>query len=477
MICLPRRCVLVNVIALTVFVVSVRVCFGQDVLIDFEDGNLDRWEIVDEPPENLGDQGPSTWDIVETTLGGFGGNVDGLVLTQNSNIWGDAADHMLMGTIIYFAEQQFTNFKMEVDVAASDNDGLGPVWGYTDLDQHYRIQLMNDRWPEVPPIDGHHGPMLIAHKRISNESPWYELLEVVDDPAEYIPYPRGGTEMHWTLEVVDGNFEFISEDENGDQNIISGSDNTYSTGYVGLQLYAMGGVEFDNFSITELGGATRLQAGDADQDLDFDQLDLVQVQIAAKYLTGQAATWGEGDWDGAPGGEQGSPPPGSGKFDQLDIIAALNAGTYLTGPYAAISRGGTVGDEQTSLIYDPASGQLSVDAPSGTELTSINIDSAGGVFTGAAAENLGGSFDNDADNNIFKATFGSSFGSLSFGNVAQAGLSEDFLVNDLTVVGSLAGGGDLGNVDLIYVPEPTSALLFVVGLLSFVVHGWRQRTQ
>ncbi len=72
------------------------------------------------------------------------------------------------------------------------------------------------------------------------------------------------------------------------------------------------------------------------------------------------------------------------------------------------------------------SGEIAVDAPAGAELTSINIDSAAGIFTGDAAANLGGSFDNDADNNIFKATFGSSFGSLSFGNVAQAGLSEDF---------------------------------------------------
>ena len=40
-------------------------------------------------------------------------------------------------------------------------------------------------------------------------------------------------------------------------------------------------------------GPPKLQAGDADMDLDFDQLDLVQVQIAAKYLTGQPATWGE----------------------------------------------------------------------------------------------------------------------------------------------------------------------------------------
>ena len=89
-----------------------------------------------------------------------------------------------------------------------------------------------------------------------------------------------------------------------------------------------------------------LWAGDADQDLDFDQLDLVKVQIAAKYLTGQAATWGEGDWDGAPGGEQGSPPAGNGFFDQLDIIGALGPGHYLTGPYAALAPGGgTPGDE------------------------------------------------------------------------------------------------------------------------------------
>ena len=79
-----------------------------------------------------------------------------------------------------------------------------------------------------------------------------------------------------------------------------------------------------------------LHAGDADQDLDFDQLDLVKVQVAAKYLTGEAATWGEGDWDGAPGGEQGDPPAGDGKFDQLDIVSALSGGVYLAGPYAAL---------------------------------------------------------------------------------------------------------------------------------------------
>jgi hypothetical protein len=214
----------------------------------------------------------------------------------------------------------------------------------------------------------------------------------------------------------------------------------------------------------------QLQAGDADQDYDFDQLDLVKVQIAAKYLTGQAATWGEGDWNGAPGGTQGNPPRGDGFFNQMDIIAASLANKYLQGPYAAVATGGTQGDGQTSVIYNANTGEVAVDAPAGTNLTSINIDSASSIFTGEPAQNLGGSFDNDKDNNIFKATFGGSFGSLTFGNVAQPGLSQDYVAADLTVVGSLAGGGALGNVDLVYipVPEPSAVMLLALGLAGVV---------
>jgi hypothetical protein len=215
---------------------------------------------------------------------------------------------------------------------------------------------------------------------------------------------------------------------------------------------------------------TALQAGDADMDLDLDQLDLVHVQIAAKYLTGQPATWGEGDWNGNPSGSQGSPPVGDGLFNQLDIIAAQQAANYLTGPYAAIESNGQSDDDQSSIGYDARSGEVWIDAPAGMELSSINIDSVAGIFTGQSAQNLGGSFDNDADANIFKATFGGSFGSVSFGNVAQTGLSEEFVLGDLSVVGSLAGGGELGSVDLVYVPEPTSVLLLSVGLVIGLLH-------
>jgi hypothetical protein len=202
-------------------------------------------------------------------------------------------------------------------------------------------------------------------------------------------------------------------------------------------------------------------------------LDLVMVQQGGKYLTGQAATWGEGDWNGGPGGSAAAPPAGDGLFNQLDIIAALNAGKYLQGPYAALAGEGNEGDGQTSIKYYPLTGEVAVDAPAGKQLTSVNIESASGIFTGAPAQGLGGSFDNDTDTNIFKATFGSSFGNISFGAVAQAGLSKDMIMGDLTVVGSLAGGGDLGSVDLIYVPEPSTVLLLALGLLAAL--GYRRR--
>jgi hypothetical protein len=64
-------------------------------------------------------------------------------------------------------------------------------------------------------------------------------------------------------------------------------------------------------------------AGDANRDRQFDQLDIVQVLKAGKYLTGEPANYSEGDWNA------------DRVFDQLDIVAALRTDNYLKGTYAA----------------------------------------------------------------------------------------------------------------------------------------------
>ena len=151
-----------------------------------------------------------------------------------------------------------------------------------------------------------------------------------------------------------------------------------------------------------------LQAGDADQDMDFDQLDLVKVQIAAKYLTGQPATWGDGDWNGAPGGASGNPPLGNGLFDQLDIIAALSNGLYLAGPYGALA--GTA-------HHDSSDEQLSV-------VLAAMTDAAG---TPGRSDRLG--------------------------------------VDALAVVGAPVGVNDPGDVNLVPVPEPSALALLLLGVL------------
>ena len=230
-----------------------------------------------------------------------------------------------------------------------------------------------------------------------------------------------------------------------------------------------GTIYFDlDSEIDVVQGTIDLKPGDANQDLQFDQLDLVQVLQRAKYLTGLTATWGDGDWDGAPGGTQGSPPSGDGVFNQLDIVASMQSGGYSPSAGAALGQGGVTDDDRTSIVYDATTGEVRIDAPIGHELTSINIDSAEGIFTGSSADHLDGAFDNDADNNLFKATFGGAFGSISLGAVAETGLAEEFVLGDLSVIGSLAGGGDLGTVDLVYlpIPEPSTAILSAVAILS-----------
>jgi hypothetical protein len=80
------------------------------------------------------------------------------------------------------------------------------------------------------------------------------------------------------------------------------------------------------------GQEPELEAGDANGDYQFDQLDLFHVLRAAKYDTGESATWEEGDWNG------------DNVFDRFDVLAALQTANYLQGPYAATTAEAAAGN-------------------------------------------------------------------------------------------------------------------------------------
>lgn len=138
------------------------------------------------------------------------------------------------------------------------------------------------------------------------------------------------------------------------------------------------------------------------------------------------------------------------------VLAAVlcMASAYVHAVPVNISDGGVIGDERTSIVYDVLLGEISVDTPASTDLTTVEIKSVAGIFTGPGpAQNLTGIFDVWFPDKIFKLD-PAGFSSLSFGLLAQPGLAKALLLGDLVVDGSKVGGGDLGPVvDLVYLGD------------------------
>ncbi len=143
---------------------------------------------------------------------------------------------------------------------------------------------------------------------------------------------------------------------------------------------------------------------------------------------------------------------------------------------AAKGDGGKDEGGNVSVIYDPATGEISVD-DGGHDLYALQIKSAGGIFDVGmqkAGPNLDGVFDVGRGDKIAKMEL-DGWNSLSFGLVAPAGLSEADLLADLTASGKFTN--DVQFVpELVVIPEPgTLVMLLGTGLLGLLMLTVRRR--
>ncbi|MCP4191016.1 MAG: PEP-CTERM sorting domain-containing protein [Planctomycetaceae bacterium] len=199
-------------------------------------------------------------------------------------------------------------------------------------------------------------------------------------------------------------------------------------------------------------GWEEAKPGDANRDREFNTLDFVETFQAGLYETGNAAGWSDGDWNG------------NATFESGDLIEALQTGTYEQGPDAAIAANESRMDGQITVIYDPATGDIQIDTDQQL-LTSIQLSSQDKIFLQGMGIELEGLFDVDRPDKIFKLGV-DGFADLNLGTVAPTGLNAEYLGSDLSLEGSMLGGGGLEEVKLLVIPEPSAFFLFGIGLLG-----------
>ena len=231
--------ILLSVTALVILLLQSE---AADFKTDFEEKNIkigiaadSTWRTFDE--NSLGDQGPSSWEIKK-------GEIKGNALSQSSNIWGDKTDTVAIGTVAVYTKQKWIDFVLDVDVLANDNDGMGVVWRFQDLSEHYRFFTMVD---SGNPPNGERGPWRKLEVRLGKGAgqklPFYDTLDIEKGKS----YTEGKL-THWKIEVTGDRFRV----EVDGKKAVEGKDNTHDkAGYIGFILYAQSGVFFDNLVITD----------------------------------------------------------------------------------------------------------------------------------------------------------------------------------------------------------------------------------
>jgi hypothetical protein len=169
------------------------------------------------------------------------------------------------------------------------------------------------------------------------------------------------------------------------------------------------------------------------------------------------------------------------------------AGAWLGGGYATLDYAypdaGTVPilpcdgsaeptEAEITIQYDVSDGELAISvadlldlpAPLGALeaeeallMTTLDLRSTSGIFSGVPAQNLDGPFDSQSAFRILKQDR-EGFASVNFGPVLAPGLTRDFVTQDVTVDVTFLGGSELAEIKVETVPEPNGCLLLWAAL-------------
>jgi len=236
--------------------------------------SLDTFDLLEDP--NLSE--PCVWEIA----------VDGHI-RQTSNAWGNyPGDNTLTGCNAVLKES-YTDFIAQVRIDHRDNDGVGLVFGWNSVDDHFKAQKINDRWPS-PAADNVGGPHLKIKRRNSFDcaegaqdatNVCFDTISYVDQfgayhygmptgaiaPSDYAKVYESYSEFDYTtltLIVRDSKARLLYTAPSGRTvGAFAFALPNYSGGRVGLFTYAHQ-AQFSEFSVTPLDEVREFCNGRAD---------------------------------------------------------------------------------------------------------------------------------------------------------------------------------------------------------------------
>lgn len=221
-----------RILLLTATAMSWSVAQGQPLPFrdDFEDGDYNGWEVIDDVEPQFG---PSNWAVR------FG------ELVQRSNIWSygpvELETKYHLGTHVATGDKNWADYTFNAIVRSTDNDGVGLIFRYQDEHNYYRILLMND--PAWSGRDSSGTPVNTPLQRLQKFVDGEPVILAENKVSQ--AYPSG----YFSL-TADARGDTLLAYLNGDL-ILSARDNEYSAGRIGLLSYANTGAHYDSVLVTQ----------------------------------------------------------------------------------------------------------------------------------------------------------------------------------------------------------------------------------